>query len=206
MKLSWSPEAVWTSHTSGAWPQNRFYFHCGVSKPREAPLNIHDPQRFFLKEKSTRSLWKHASIFIIQTCAKLSPISVDVHVQYMHKLEWTCLCVLYSNLTNLQLRVGLTQAPVDVAVTVRLLKQRVQNLSHRLSLIHHHRLWAAIAHQHLYYQLWQAAPLVTSAFPLHGEVKCLKVIWVYLPHFGFLQLLQSQFNFVFLCLGFVLRT
>lgn len=60
-------------------------------------------------------------------------------------------------LTDLQLRVGLTQAPLDAAVTVCLLKQRVQNLSDCLSLIHHQCLRAAVTHQHLYYQLEKAA-------------------------------------------------
>lgn len=59
-------------------------------------------------------------------------------------------CVLV-HLTNLQFRVGLTQAPVNAAVTVCLLKQHVQNLSDCLSLIHHQYFGAAVTHQHFYY-------------------------------------------------------
>lgn len=105
-------------------------------------------------------------------------------------------------LTNLQLRVGLTQAPVDAAVTVRLFKQLVQNVSHRLPLVHHQSLGAVVAHQNLYYELSGAADF--------GYLGCIDVWWQlntssYLPHFGFFQFLQSQFNFVWLCLGFFLK-
>lgn len=55
--------------------------------------------------------------------------------------------------TQLQLRVGLAQAPVHVAVAVGLLKQVVQDLAHVLPLVHHQRLGAAVIQQHLHHQL-----------------------------------------------------
>lgn len=71
-----------------------------------------------------------------------------------------CAC---AHLTDLQLGVGLTQAPVDVAVTVRFLKQLFQNLSHRLSLVHHYCPGAPVTHQHLHYQLGEAEGSITLA-------------------------------------------
>lgn len=62
-----------------------------------------------------------------------------------------------AHLTDLQLGVGLAQAPVDAAVAVCLLKQHVQNVSDCLSLVHHQCLGAAVTHQHLHYQLREAA-------------------------------------------------
>lgn len=73
----------------------------------------------------------------------------------------TCACVrvcaLACDLTSLQVRVGLAQAPVDAAVTVRLLKELVQNLPDSLPLVHHQRLVAAVSHQDLYEQLREEA-------------------------------------------------
>lgn len=66
---------------------------------------------------------------------------------------FTCVC-LY--LTNQQFGVGLTQTPGSAAVTVRLLKQFVQDLSYRLPLVHHQRLGAAVTHEHLHNQLREA--------------------------------------------------
>lgn len=56
-------------------------------------------------------------------------------------------------LTSLQLGVDLTQAPVHAVVTVGLLKQIIQHVPDRLSLVHHQCLGAAITHHHLHYQL-----------------------------------------------------
>lgn len=84
----------------------------------------------------------------------VSPASVEEVTCYMclKASDWrTRAARVLARLTNLQLGVGLAQAPADAAVTVRLLKQVVQNLSDRLSLVHHQRLGAAVAHQHLYY-------------------------------------------------------
>lgn len=84
------------------------------------------------------------------------------------------------DLTRLQVRVGLAQAPVDAAVTVRLLKQLVQNLPDRLPLIHHQRLVAAVHHQDLDEQLREEArsrpPAAAAAVAQEGS---------YLPHFSF---------------------
>lgn len=74
-----------------------------------------------------------------------------------------CAACVRAHLTDLQLGVGLTQAPVDAAVTVRFLKQLFQNLSHRLSLVHHYCPGAAVTHQHLHYQLGGAEGSVTLA-------------------------------------------
>lgn len=56
-------------------------------------------------------------------------------------------------LTSLQLVVSLDQAPVHAAVAVRLLQQHLQHISDRLALVHPQGLGAAVAHQHLDYDL-----------------------------------------------------
>lgn len=106
-------------------------------------------------------------------------------------------------LTDLQLGVGLAQAPVDAAVTVCLLKEFVQNLSYGLSLVHHQRLGAAVTHQQLDYQLGEAAGWVELYLGLIS-LQTPKT-QTYLSDFGFLQLLQSQVNSICLCLGFDLE-
>lgn len=58
-------------------------------------------------------------------------------------------------LTELQLMVGLAQAPVHVAVAVSLLEQVVQNFPDSLPLVDHQRLSAAVVQQKLHHQLSQ---------------------------------------------------
>lgn len=78
-------------------------------------------------------------------------------------------------LTQLQLWVGLTQAPVHIAVAVSLLEQVVQHLSHVLPLVHHQSFGAAVVHQHLHHQLSRKSRFILT--------------------------LRSMFNFAFLFLN-----
>lgn len=87
---------------------------------------------------------------------------------------------LACDLTSLQVRVGLAQAPVDAAVTVRLLKELVQNLPDSLPLVHHQRLVAAVSHQDLYEQLREEARSRPQTAAAAGGKD-----GSYLPHFSF---------------------
>ena len=118
----------------------------------------------------------------------------------------SCLCgadtLVLASLTGLQVGVALTQAPVDVAVAVRLVEQLVQHLSHRLPLVHHQGLGAAVAHHHLDDQL-RAGSWLRLCPSCCTEAK-LSERDSYLPHFGLSQLLQSHFDLVRFGLGFPL--
>lgn len=49
MRSEYSPEGLWTSHTSEVLTENRFGFPCGKATQRAAPLSIHGPQTLSLK-------------------------------------------------------------------------------------------------------------------------------------------------------------
>lgn len=67
-------------------------------------------------------------------------------------------------LTELQLSVGLTQAPVHVAVAVSLLEQVVQNFPDILPLVDHQGLRAAVVQQHLHHQLSEKCDFILILF------------------------------------------
>lgn len=112
------------------------------------------------------------------------------------------MCVL---LTELQFWVGLAQAPVYVVVAVRLLAEVVQHLSHDLPLVHHQRFGAAVVHAHLYHQLKRTTKRYFENRSIFIFFRCMTLdnqCLLYLFHFGFFELLQSQLDFVCLDLSF----
>lgn len=122
-----------------------------------------------MDSSSTKCSWSSKPLSEMMRTPTFGNVCNGVSRPLWRSLPARAVCV---HLTDLQLRVGLTQAPVDAAVTVRLLKQLVQHLSGRLPLVHHQRLGAAVTHQHLYYQLGEAANSgLLLSVQLHGEEK-----------------------------------